>query len=145
MKKDNKLIVREYIEKVLNGGDIDLLEQFVSSDYTEVFNNQRFKVGIEGAKEHILGVRKNYPDIALLIDQQLCEGEWVVTCYTMKGTHAGSWMGIKPTGKIMEVTGVNIDRVVDGKIIEHGGAANMFEGLLTIGAIKIVKDKGDED
>lgn len=68
MKRDNKLIVRGYIEKVLNGGDIDLLEQFVSSDYTEVFNNQRFKVGIEGAKEHILGVRKNYPDIALSID-----------------------------------------------------------------------------
>jgi len=30
--------------------------------------------------------------------------------------------------------------VVDGKIIEHGGAANMFEGLLSIGEIKIVKD-----
>lgn len=45
----------------------------------------------------------------------------------------------------MEVTGVNIDRVVDGKITEHGGAANMFEGLLTIGAIKIVKDIEDED
>ncbi len=145
MKRDNKLIVREYIEKVLNEGDIDLLEQFVSSDYTEVFNNQRFKVGIEGAKEHILGVRKNYPDIALSINQQVCEGEWVVTCYTMKGTHAGSWMGIKPTGKILEVTGVNVDRVIDGKITDHGGAANMFEGLLAIGAIKIVKDKGDED
>jgi hypothetical protein len=40
----------------------------------------------------------------------------------------------------MEVTGVNVDRVVDGKIVEHGGAANMFEGLLSIGAIEIVKD-----
>ena len=145
MKMDNKLIVREYIEKVLNEGDIGLLEQFISSDYTEVYNNQRFEIGIEGAKEHILGVRKNYPDIVLSINQQLCEGEWVVTCYMMKGTHAGSWMGIKPTGKILEVTGVNVDRVVDGKITEHGGAANMFEGLLAIGAIKIVKDIGDKD
>ncbi len=38
----------------------------------------------------------------------------------------------------MEVTGVNIDKVVDGKIAEHGGAANRFEGLLSIGAITIL-------
>jgi predicted ester cyclase len=142
---NNKLIVKEYIEKVLNTGDISQLEKFVSIDYTEVFNNQRFKLGIEGAKEHILGVRKNYPDIILSINRQICEGEWVVTCYTMKGTHSGSWMGIKPTGKIMEVTGINVDRIVEGKIIEHGGAANMFEGLLSIGAIKLVKEKRNEN
>jgi predicted ester cyclase len=63
----------------------------------------------------------------------------------MKGTHSGSWMGIKPTGKIMEVTGINVDRIVEGKIIEHGGAANMFEGLLSIGAIKLVKEKRNEN
>jgi predicted ester cyclase len=140
MKMNNKLIVKEYIEKVLNAGDISLVEQFVSAEYTEVFNNQRFKVGIEGAKEHILGVRKTYPDIKLSINQLICEGDWVVTCYTMKGTHSGSWLDIKPTGKLMEITGVNVDRVVDGKIVEHGGAANMFEGLLEIGAIEILKD-----
>jgi predicted ester cyclase len=47
-------------------------------------------------------------------------------------------MKIKPTGRKIEATGVNIDRVADGKIIEHSSAANMFEGLLAIGAIEIV-------
>lgn len=64
----------------------------------------------------------------------------MVTCYTMTGKHAGEWMGIQPTGKIMQVTGVNVDRVVNNKILEHGGAANMFDGLLAIGAIQIVGD-----
>jgi hypothetical protein len=49
-------------------------------------------------------------------------------------------MGIKPTGKRIEVTGVNIDKIIDNKIVEHGGAANMFEGLLETGAIKIVSE-----
>jgi predicted ester cyclase len=49
-------------------------------------------------------------------------------------------MGIKPTGKRIEVTGVNIDKIIDNKIVEHGGAANMFDGLLEIGAIKIVSE-----
>jgi predicted ester cyclase len=62
----------------------------------------------------------------------------VVTCITARGTHKGSWLGIKPTGKPVVFTGVNIDRVVDGRIVEHGGAANMLGPLLEIGAIKVV-------
>jgi predicted ester cyclase len=138
MKRDNKLIVKDYIENVLNAGDITLIPMFISSNYVEVYNNVRYAVGIEGAKEHLTGVRRTYPDINLSIDQQIAENDWVATCYTMKGTHSGSWMGIKPTGKAITVTGVNIDKLIDGKIVEHGGAANMFEGLLDIGAIRLV-------
>jgi predicted ester cyclase len=138
MNTDNKSLVKDYIELVLNAGDISLIPKYVSPDYVEIYNNKKYPVGIEGAKDHIIGVRNTYPDIKLTINQQIAEGEWVATCYTMSGTHSGSWMGIKPTGKEIMVTGVNIDKIVDGKIVEHGGAANMFEGLLDIGAIKIV-------
>lgn len=48
------------------------------------------------------------------------------------------WIGIKPTGKTVVFTGVNFDRVVDGKIVEHGGAANILGPLLEIGAIRVV-------
>jgi hypothetical protein len=47
-------------------------------------------------------------------------------------------MGIAPTGRRMTFTGVNIDRVVEGKIVEHGGAANMLGPLLESGAIRVV-------
>ena len=57
----------------------------------------------------------------------------------MTGTHLGKWMGIKPTGKIIQVTGVNLDKVINGKIVEHGGATNLFESLLEIGAIRIIE------
>lgn len=49
----------------------------------------------------------------------------------------GKWMGIKPTGKRITFTGVNINRVVDGKIVAHGGAANMLGPLLEIGAVRV--------
>jgi hypothetical protein len=45
---------------------------------------------------------------------------------------------MKPTGKTVELTAVNIDRVVDGRIAEHGGAANLLEPLLESGAIRVV-------
>ncbi len=54
----------------------------------------------------------------------------------------GRWLGIEPTNKPVTFTGVNVDRVVGGRIVEHGGAANMFGPLLEIGAIRIVGDEG---
>lgn len=44
---------------------------------------------------------------------------------------------MRPTGEKLEMTAVNIDRVIDGRIVEHGGAANLLEPFLKIGAIRI--------
>ena len=135
---DNKLLIRRYIEEVVNTGNTSNIEQFVSDDYTEVFEGVRYPTGITGAKEHILGVRKVYPDLSLTIDHQIAEGEYVATSITARGTHKGEWLGIKPTGKVLRYTGVNVDRIVNGRIVEHGGAANMLGPLLEVGAVRVV-------
>lgn len=137
---ENKLVVKNFIEKVTNTGDVENISDYISPDYTEVFNGKRYPVGIEGAKKNIIGVRKVYSNLKLEIENQIAEDDWVATCYTMSGIHSGEWMGIKPTGKKIEVTGVNINKIIDGKIVEHGGAANMFEALLNIGCVKIVEE-----
>jgi predicted ester cyclase len=138
----NKLLVRRFYEEVVSTGNVDKIENSLSPEYTEVSDGKRYTVGIDGAKAHILGVRETYPDLTVTIERQIAEGEWVVSCITARGTHKGTWIGIKPTGKKVTFTGVNVDRVIDGKIVEHGGAANMLGPLLEIGAIKVVG--GDE-
>ncbi len=45
------------------------------------------------------------------------------------------WFGMKPTGETITFRGVNVDRIKDGKIIEHGGAANLLEPLMKAGVI----------
>jgi predicted ester cyclase len=135
--EENKLLVRRYYEEVVNTGNVDAVEMFVAPTYSEVHDGQRYAVGVAGAKAHIHGVRQTYPDLHIEIERQIAEGEWVVTCITARGTHKGSWLGIKPTGKPVAFTGVNVDRVVEGRIVEHGGAANMLGPLLEIGAIKV--------
>ena len=136
--EDNKLLVRRFYEEIVNTGNVARMEEFIAPEYAEVHEGKRLAVGIEGAKEHVLGVHQTYPDLHLAIERQIAEGEWVATCITAHGTHQGSWLGINPTGKTVAFTGVNIDRVVDGRIVEHGGAANLLEPLLKIGAIKVV-------
>jgi predicted ester cyclase len=134
---ENKLFVRRYYEQVVNTGNVDQLAEFISPDFVEVHNNTRYPVGLAGAKDHVLGVRETYPDLHLTVERQIAEGEWVATCVTARGTHRGVWLGMRPTGEKLEMTAVNIDRVVDGLIVEHGGAANLLEPFLEIGAIKI--------
>jgi predicted ester cyclase len=137
---DNKSIVKEYYETVVNTGDVTHISEFISENYTEFFQNETYKLGIEGAVKHIIGVRETYPDLKLLIDFQIAEEDFVASCYTMTGTHLGKWMGIKPTGKKIHVTGVNIDKIKNGKIVEHGGAVNLFNAFLDIGAIRITEE-----
>jgi predicted ester cyclase len=136
--EDNKNLIRKYIEEVINTGNTDEIEKFISPEYTEIHEGKRYPVGIKGAKEHIIGVRQTYPDLKLTVDQQIAEGDWVATCITARGTHKGSWLGMKPTGKQVSFTGVNIEKVENGKITEHGGAANLLFQFLEIGAIKVV-------
>ena len=139
--EENKKIIRDYIEKVINTGNIEGIDKYISEDYTEIFEDKKYLLGIEGAKEHIRGVRATYFNLHLRIDNQIAENEYVATCITATGIHNGKWMDIKPTGKPVTFTGINIDKVVNGKIVEHSGAANLFTTFLNIGAIGIVKEE----
>jgi predicted ester cyclase len=138
----NKLLVKRYYEEVVNKGDVGRISEFVGPDYVEIYDGLRNECGIEGAEAHILGVRTTFADLHLTVEQQIAEGEWVVSQVTARGVHAGEWMGMKPTGKAVEISSVNIDKIINGKIVEHGGAANMLEPLLHIGAVRVV---GSED
>lgn len=135
----NKSIIRRFLEYHVNKGITEGLDSIVSPDYEEVHEGIRYKMGVKGAKEHILGVRKVYPDLRLTIERQIAEGEWVATCINASGTHLGDWANIPPSGKRIIYTGVNIDRIVNGKIIEHGGAANLLFQLLETGSLEIKK------
>lgn len=133
----NKSLVARYLEEVVNTGDVDRLDEFISPDYVEVYENTVYPLGLDGAKEHVLGVRRTYPDLRVTVEQQIAEGDWVATRVTARGTHQGEWLGIQPTGKTLVYTGVNLDRVVDGRIVEHGGAANLLGPLLEAGAVRV--------
>jgi predicted ester cyclase len=136
--EQNKAVVRRFILDVVNTGDLDPLQEIISTDCVETDGKIRLQSGITGMIEHIRAVRAIYPDLVLTIDRQIAEGEWVATQVTARGTHAREWLGMAPTGKLLVFTGVNINRVVEGRIVEHGGAANMLEPYLSAGALRPV-------
>ncbi len=78
------------------------------------------------------------PDYTMKIIKQYTDGDYVISEFIMEGTHEGEWIGIKPTHKRLSFTGVDIDKVIDGKIVEHGGAVNTFDTLYEHHLIKPV-------
>ncbi|MFO8234635.1 MAG: ester cyclase, partial [Bacteroidales bacterium] len=104
---NNKEIIRRFVEEIENTGDVSEIKEFIAEDYTEVFEGERYQIGIQGAIDHVLGVRQVYPDLKLTIENQISEGEWVVTTYSVTGTFENEWFGMKPTGKSITYTGVN--------------------------------------
>jgi len=142
MKNENKEIVKRYIENILNTENAEDLSKFISPHYTEVFNNKRYRLGINGIRKKIMEIRKIYPDLKLSIDLQITKDDWVVTSYIMNGTQLGSWIGIRPTGKTVEIRGVNMDRIVDSKITEHRSSTDLLDPLIEMNqhSIHWIKD-----
>lgn len=142
--EQNKGVVRRFLEAIVNTGDVSLLPEVIAADCRESNDPTGRSIGLDAMRAHILGVRATYPDLHVTIVRQIAEGDWVATQIEARGTHLGAWAGIAPTGKPVTITGVNLDRIVAGRIVEHGGAANMFEALLAIDAIQPVPPRETE-
>lgn len=133
--EEKKDLVRRFYESFASPeGDAHVAE-FIAPDYAVVQARRRRVVGIEGARAHRTAVRATYSDLQLEIGQQIAEGDWIVTRVIMRGRHRGVFLGMRPTGRTIEVEGVNIDRVEGGRIVEHAGAANTLEAFMASGLL----------
>lgn len=127
--------IKYFYETIISENQIERMAEFISPECCVKTGEKLIPVGIEGMKEHIKATRQTYPDYRMKIIKQFCDGDYVISEFIMEGTHKGEWIGIKPTGKQLVFTGVDIDKVIDGLIVEHGGAVNTFETLFEAGMI----------
>lgn len=137
-KMEKKDIVKYFYETIVSENLLEELPQFIAEDCVVKVGEQIIPVGIDGMKQHLVDVKKTYPDYTMKILKQYADGDYVISEFIMEGTHEGEWIGIKPTHKRLSFTGVDIDKVVDGKIAEHGGAVNTFDTLYEENLIKPV-------
>lgn len=135
---DNKHLIRYFYEHVVSDNLAGELEKFVAEECTTRRGEKALVTGMEGMKEHLAGIKTTYPDLKIRIVRQFSDGDYVISEIIAEGSHLGEWLGIPPSGKKLIFTGVNIDRVQDGKITEHGGAANLFD---TFWQEKIIRAK----
>jgi len=135
---NNKELIKYFYEVVVSENLLDELPQYISENCVQKIGGNEIFIGINGMRQHLVAVKKTYPDYTMEIIRQFEIGETVITEFIMRGTHKGEFLGITPTNKVIEMTGVDIDKVVNGKIVEHGGAVNTFDAFWVNGLIKPV-------
>lgn len=132
MSDQNKAVARAVFD-VFNGADPESLYDVVAADAVDHDPNNPFsEEGREGLKKSIAMYRSAFPDLQLTIEDQVAEGDKVVTRWVATGTHQGDLMGMSPTGKTSVVGGVGIDRIENGQVVEAWGywdALGMFQQL----------------
>jgi steroid delta-isomerase-like uncharacterized protein len=117
MSEQNKSLIRRAVEEVWNQMNFISLDDLVSSDFVVHATGEEIH-GREGAKQFYSMLHRAFPDIHFTIDDQIAEGDKVVTHWTAQGTHQGEFMGVPATGRQFKITAIDIDRIIDGKVVE---------------------------
>lgn len=134
MSEQNKTLVRRVIEEVYNQGNLAVADELAASDLRIHMTSQEIR-GREGAKQYVAALRAGFPDLHITIEDQIAEGDRVVTRWTARGTHTGQFHGIPPTAKQVRVAGTDIDRIADGKTVECWSHVDELGMLQQLGAI----------
>lgn len=112
----NRDIVCQFIERVLNQGRIEATGQFFREDVVEQVPLPGQGPGLEGLKDVLRGLRTAFPDMHWTVEEQIAEGDKVVSRFEWTGTHQGTFFGVPATSRSVTVWGMVIDRFEGGKI-----------------------------
>ena len=137
MSEENKALARRFLEEAFNEGNLDVVDEIVTSDYVlhDPASPEGEIRGPEGIKGFVQMYRSAYPDTDITVEDQIAEGDDVVTRWTARGTHQGELLGVPPSGNRVEVTGISIDRFSGGKFAESWTNYDALSMMQQIGAI----------
>jgi steroid delta-isomerase-like uncharacterized protein len=130
----NKDIVRRSMEQVWKDGNTRVVDEFYANNYVDHTPAPGFTPDREGIRGTSKLYHAAFPDLDLMIDELVAEGDRVAARFTVQGTHEGDLQGIPPTGKHIRINGMTINRVQGGKIVESWELTDQFSLLQQLGA-----------
>jgi steroid delta-isomerase-like uncharacterized protein len=133
---DNKSIVRRAFEELFNTGNLAVADQIYAAEYVghDPALGQELR-GPDGFKMYVRMYRNAFPDLQITIDDQVAEDDEVVTRFTARGTQRGELFGIPPTGESVTITGIAVDRLAGGKLVESWSNYDMLGLLRQLGFV----------
>ncbi len=139
--EENKAIVRQFFEEGPSKGNLSIADELLSPDFA-IHVPLPASPGIEGINEVITTCRAAFEHLNVTIEDIIAEGNNVVARFTARGIHKGNFMGLPATGKPITMTGIEIFRIKDGKIIELWGEVNLLGLMQQLGIIPSPGEQG---
>lgn len=114
--QDKSTAVRQFIERALNGGDIESASEYFWDDVVEEVPFPGQGPGLVGLKEVLRGMLVAFPDMNWVVEEQVEDADKVVSRFTWSGTHQEAFLGVPATGRYVTVWGIVIDKFEGQKI-----------------------------
>ena len=138
MSEENKAKVQRFLEEGFGQGKTELVDEVLHSEFVCYDpNSESGKIrGADTIKAEIEYFHNAVPDLTFTVEDQVAEGDEVVSRYRATGTHQGEFFGVAGTGNRIEMTGIQIDRFDEsGKMIEEWPEYDLLGAMRQMGAI----------
>src|SRR5262249_51634587 len=113
---ENKAAVQRFVDEVMNGGNLAVVDGLLTAGCLDrTPPSPDFPAGSEGVRAQMAMLRGAFPDLSVTIEDMVGAGETVSSRWTMRGTNSGSFLGMPPTGKAIQIEGIDMIRFRDGK------------------------------
>ncbi|MBD2451022.1 ester cyclase [Nostoc sp. FACHB-152] len=132
--EQNKAIALEFY-KAFDNSNVEAAKKVMATNLIAHTTGSSEPLDLDGFIEYGLMMRAAFPDGKHTFEDVIVEGDKVVTRGTFSGTHEGELLGFPPTGEQVKFSVMHIDRIVDGKVTEHWGQADIIALMQQLGIL----------
>ena len=139
--EESKAIMRRFWE-VWEQGNVELLDELLAPEYiNHTLAAPDLPSGPQGVKEVVSIFRSGIPDLKVVIEDMIAEGDKVATRYALEGIHRGELFGVPPTGKHLSIKSMTVERLSGGKIVEHWRVTDELDMMRQLGVFEAPGDQ----
>ena len=138
----NRLIGRRVLLELWGAGDLEVADVLYAPDYVDHVGRgpeASRVVGPQGIKQAVRLFRTAFPDLHYVVEEEMAERDLVWTRFSATGTHLGPFLGAAPTGKTVAYTGMDLNRIADGRIVESWVNYDALALLQQVGLVPPLK------
>src|SRR6476469_2632466 len=140
LQEQNKALAKRAFEELLSKGKFELAEQLYAKDF--VNHGIHRDATLEEDQAALKGWHEAFPDVAIVPEKLMAEGDLVTIYWIARGTNTGTGNGLPATGKKVEQSGITIWRIVNGKIKEEWSAFDQLSMMQQLGLLPNQKTSG---
>ncbi|HEY9285408.1 MAG TPA: ester cyclase [Pyrinomonadaceae bacterium] len=146
MSEENKALVRRWFEEVWNRGRAEAIDELFAEDGVAhgLAGDASPLRGAAGFKPFFHSFREAFPDIEVVVEDVIAEGDKLAARCSVRATHGGDTLGFRATGRPIEITGTTFARVRDGKIVEAWNNFDFMALFQQLGAVEMRRPAADD-
>jgi len=134
MSQEENVAAQHHLAENVNAGDVDAAVRSFAENAVDHDPAPGQEAGREGFRTFWTTLTSAFPDAHIEPRHEVVDDEHVVVAYTLTGTHQGDFEGLAPTGRRIEVSGIQIGRFENGEIVERWGSSDELGILKQLGA-----------